>query len=275
VSFVLVFAVIAVFSRSARLGIRSLGLMVGLLLLVPWLMGPLLIKLTQWNSANPEIEEFDPFADDCPDAVVESVPKVETSMADLGFRSRGHFRVSGAVPNGEAFVTVFENSKEKQTAQLFTMVVSSGPASQTSTVIGFTSEFSDGTKLATSNSKVMSLMPRVRMRDGSASFPEIRGPRRLYEIHQACLVHYCGDALRVEPVMKDPSEFLRRSIHDDTAKFAETGYYYFDEAHERYRPTWIGACLMTWKSLWPSSAIRRAIRRRTTKRMLEELGLDR
>jgi hypothetical protein len=74
--------------------------------------------------------------------------------------------------------------------------------------------------------------------------------------------------------MNDPAEFLRQQIHNDTAKFAETGYFYFDETHERYRPTWTGACLMAWKSLWPASAIRRAIRRRTTKRMLEELGLD-
>ena len=82
----------------------------------------------------------------CPEVFVEIVPKVELSMAELGFRSSGHFRMTGAIPNGEAFVTVFANPKEQQTAPLFTTVVGSGPVSKTAAVIGFTTEFSDGTR---------------------------------------------------------------------------------------------------------------------------------
>jgi hypothetical protein len=268
-----IFALSMILFRYVELGTGSFAAALGLILFMPWIVGPLAVKLTHWSSANPNIAPIDPFAEDCPEAFIEIVPKVELSMAELGFRSHGHLRVTGAAPNGEVFVTLFDNPKEKQTGQLFTIFARSGPASQTTTAIGFTTEFTDGTKLATSNSPVIGLTPPVRIRDGSGAFPTIRGPRRLYQIHQACLAHYCGDAIRMQRSINDPADFLRQSISQETAKFAESGYYYLDEKHERYRPTWGGAFLMAWKSLWPVKPIRRMIRIRKAERMLRELGL--
>ena len=74
-------------------------------------------------------------------------------------------------------------------------------------VIAFTTEFNDATKLTTSNSSELSIIPVPRLREGSGWFPEFKRPLRLFQIHQASVARFGADALRLEPNLKDPAEF--------------------------------------------------------------------
>ena len=141
-------------------------------------------------------------------------------------------------------------------------------------VIAFTTEFNDATKLTTSNSSELSIIPVPRLREGSGWFPEFKRPLRLFQIHQASVARFGADALRLEPNLKDPAEFLRRSMHADAERCLDTGYYYEDVNRGVYRPTWRGACLMAWKSTWPVKPIRRFIRKCRSSQLLSELELD-
>src|SRR5262249_33660943 len=133
--------------------------------------------------------------------------------------------------------------------------------------------FSDGTWLATGNSRMARAIPSLRARRGSMSFPWITDPGELYEIHAASVAHYAADGIPVEPATQDPAEFLRSSIRRELAEFAEVGYTRLVEARGIHRYTWKGAFLMAWKLTWPIKAIREWSRRRKGSRMLRELGL--
>lgn len=104
----------------------------------------------------------------------------------------------------------------------------------------FETAFDDRTRLLTSNSRQVNIMPRVRIRDGSESFPKINNPRRLFEIHRASVAQFGGGAIRLEPAIADPVEYLRQKWREDSGRFLETGYYYHDAKREVYRPTCAG-----------------------------------
>jgi hypothetical protein len=260
--------------RPGGMAIDNLATVLGIILLVPWLLAPLTIKLRHWNSPHPQIEACDPLAVEEPEEFAESARELELAMADLGFCCLGYYRLTKQVPGCESLVLLFANESEKQTAKWLTVMFQSGPLRKMATSLLFTTDFTDGTRLATSNNLLPSPFPRIRVREGTASFPAVRGPRRLCEIHRACIKHFCGDAIRVLPTIKDPAEFLRQSIGEELAKFAESGYLYLDDKLDVYRPTWIGAYLIGWKLLWPLKPIRAMIRRRRAARLLLDLGFS-
>src|SRR4029077_19945672 len=114
----------------------------------------------------------------------------------------------------------------------------------------------------------------IRVRAGSMQLPEIEGPRRLYEIHQATIAAFGHDAVIRKPVIDDPATFLRTNFHNDVAKFAESGYYYLNAKRGVYRLTWKGAILMSFKILWPFNWVRELRRRGQAARLLRELSLS-
>jgi len=234
---------------------------------------PILLKVTQWCAAERQFEPLDLNTEGTPQAFRTWSRSIIPGMEALGFEVRDHFRLSQAVPNATAFTTLFENRSSRLTAQHFTVIAKSGILRRSETVLTFTTEFTDGTKLYTSNSRALGLLPRIGIREGSMSFPEIDDPRRLYAIHDASLAHFAGDGIRVDQVIEDPAEFLRTNYHKDVAKFAESGYYYLVEKRQVYRPTWKGSTLMAWKSLWPVKPVRELLWRRRAARLLRELGL--
>jgi hypothetical protein len=258
------------------LGSASSGLAASLLIVLvgQWVVGAPMIKLTQWSAANPLVEPFDPWSGDKPQQVIKGIRSDASSMEEIGFRNLVNYRVLHAGPNTEAIATLFENRKERQTAKLFMVMVKAGPVRKSEATLAFTTEFADGTKLTTSNNTTPSIFPPIRIRQGSMSFPRIRDPRKLHEIHRASVARFGGDDERAMPRIEDPLDFVRESMQADTAKFAETGYYYLDGKYDVYRPTWKGAILMTAKSAWPVKQIRSLIRRRRGARLLRELMVE-
>jgi hypothetical protein len=273
--FILSFAIYLALARSFASGAISLWAVLAVVVFVIWIAAPIGLKLRHWASPNPDIETVDLGSDEIPEAFAAAYHGVERSMEDIGFRLAGCLRVTNSVPGGRTVIALFENARERQTAQLFTVSVRLGFLRRTVTVLVFITEFDDQTKLITSNSHQPAIMPRLRIREGSESFPQIDSPRRLFEIHRASVARNGGDASRLEPSIKDADEFLRQLWRDDSAKFLETHYFYHDEKHGVYRPTWRGAYLMSWRLLWPVKPIVRVLRKRRAARLLSELGLER
>jgi hypothetical protein len=235
---------------------------------------PFILKQGQWVAADREYLPFDLESAEAPEAFRSWAATIIPVMHDLGFTFRGHFRPTIAMPRADSFVTLFSNRNTRQTAQLFTVIARRGIIRISETVLNFTTEFADGTTLYTSNSRTLPLQPRIRIRDGSMSFPEIDDPRRLYAIHQATLVSFAALAPRQSVVIDDPAEYLRTNFQRDVGKFAECGYYYLDVERNVYRMTWRGAALSGWKMLWPFKSIRGLLRRIRAERVLRELYLD-
>ena len=181
----------------------------------------------------------------------------------------------GAAHNATAYVTLFVNRQQRQYVKLWTSIVRSRNArSVTETTLAFFTHFTAGSTLVSSNNRTRSLMPPIRIHAGSMSAPWIRHPNRLYAIHQACAAHFASGETRIEIPIGDAAEFLRNSQLKETAKFAECGYYFLDEAKGVYRPTWKGAILMSGKLRWPIKQIRVMLARRKAERILREVGME-
>jgi hypothetical protein len=255
----------------------AVDVLVACALVFPWVILPLRMRKTHWVSVDARFEPFDPERDDVPTRAAEVLQEIVPDLERLGFRCLGHFRVEGTVANADACVTLFENRRTRQTARRLTTIVEKSRNPQLRqgvTSLIFYTEFTDGSRLVTSNTAQRSIQPIRRNRPESMSFPWIQDPVRLYAIHDACVARYAGDGIRVAPTISDPAEYLRTSRNDEVARFVESGYYQRDEASGRYRSTWKGAYLMTWKLLWPVKPVRHLLRDYWAARMLRELGLD-
>ena len=267
------FTCIALF-RFIDSGAISVWTLVALPVLLLAIIGPATLKLGHWYSPDPQVELINSLIDETPNEFVSAVRRTDRPLEALGFRLAGDLRVSNAIPGATTFVALFENVKGKQIAQVVTAIAVNAHVRKSVTLIAFTTEFNDKTKLTTSNSVHLAVIPFVRLREGSQSFPSIKSPHRLFEIHQASVARFGSDAARLPRSIDDPAEFLRRAMRADTDTFLDTGYYYEDPKYGIYRPTWRGACLMAWKSTWPVKPIRALIKKRRAAELLRELGLE-
>jgi hypothetical protein len=241
----------------------------------PWIVGALKLKQSHWATADPHYEPIDVQSEQTPRVVKESNVAISSQLEALGFANRGHFRVARSISNGGVHVTLFENRPARQYAKLFSALLTvGGVPTVKETSLAFFTDFDDGLTLVTGNNKTRPLTPRIRVHEGSLAVPWIGNPRRLYEIHNACITHFGNGASRVDIPIKDPIDFLRKSQLKETVKFAESGYYYLDANAQVYRLTWRGAILGTWKLLWPIKQIRATLAVRRSARVLHELGIE-
>jgi hypothetical protein len=277
--FIFMSAILAFFTSMALfhfVGSGAIPVWIALAVLVLWLpiIGPVTLKVAHWYSPDPQVELINSLIDETPTEFADAVRQVDRPLESLGFRLAGDLRVSNAMPGGTTFVALFENAKERQVAQVITAIAVTAHVRKTVTLLLFSTEFNDQTKLSTRNSPQSIVIPLLRHREGSHSFPWIKSPHRLFEIHQASIARFGGDAARVAPSIDDPAEFLRRSMRAEADTFVDTGYYYEDPKYGIYRPTWRGACLMAWKSTWPIKPIRQFVRKRRAAEFLRALGLE-
>jgi hypothetical protein len=248
----------------------AIAAMIGLAAIVT----PIAMKRTLEVAANRHYAPFYLDSTVAPEVFRRWAETLTPALHGLGFAFLGHFRPSDADRHSDAFVSLFENRTSSQTALFFTVTAKRAIFRLSETVLVYTTEFADDTRLLTSNNQTLSPLPRIRIRKGSMSFPYIDDPNRLYAIHQAALALFARDAVRVENVIEDPAEFLARAHQKDVARFAECGFYYLDPARNVYRLTWRGAILMSWKALWPFKRIRELLRRAQAARLLRDLDLS-
>lgn len=232
------------------------------------------IKQNQWLAADFIFEEIDLFDDRTPEPVRALLHEMGPQIEALRFTNLGLFLRRNQVPNAVSYVALFEHRPKRQIAE-FAYIIARAPGVQKIvTTLFLTTEFTDETRLVTTNSRVPKLTPNARLRKGSMSFPNVRDPARLHAIHNACIARYAGDAIRVEHDTSDPAEFLSDKSRKDVARMAETGYFYLDEKNRLYRYSWKGAIMAVIKLTWPVKPVRACLRRRKAARLLRELGLE-
>jgi hypothetical protein len=230
-----------------------------------WALAPLLVWNRQTHAAGLEFLPIEPGGPRDDPRVADRLREAGEELRGLGFLPRGAFRLRRGGRGTTSYVAVFEKADTGEAAKL--VAVTAGRVFHHS--INFISEYEDKTTFTTSNSRVAPVTPRLPGHPDSMAFPQVRDARTLYEVHRA---RGPRDA-RPVGVGDDLPAYLARSEGRAFPHWIASGYYYLDESARVYRPTWKGACLMTWKSLWPVSALRRALRMRKASRALRQLGV--
>jgi len=222
--------------------------------------------------ADPSSERFDPGDSGLPEPVASGLRSLVPTFEALGFSAVGHFYRSAIAPPHRMYVTLLFNRKSQQAARFGTVFHRGKKLTRTWSLLGFTTEFTDGTMLVTCCRSEEP--PGIGLRYGSIAFPEFHNPRRLHEIHEAAVNRYCSDGIRRDLSNVNPEDYYRESIRRATAALVDTGDYYLDEEQQVLRATWKGAMLMSWKQLRPIKRRRAMLRRRRTARLLRELDLE-
>jgi hypothetical protein len=250
-----------------------IALYIGYRAYLQWVLPVLVVRKTK-ITADRQYIPLGPDDGQTPEPVRASIRVLKPKVEALGFRTVGNYSSRDERLNSIVYLTLFENRETSQTARLFTLDVLSPRSPRRETTLLFHTEFADGTRLATGNSASGTLTPRVRVRKGTAAFPQCRDPEKLYEIHQAALARFAGDALRRPPSMTEPLEYLRSFAYEQTLKQVETGYYYLDEESGVFHHTWKGAAMKALRLGWPGKQVYNFLRRRRAERLLKEMGIE-
>jgi hypothetical protein len=142
--------------------------------------------------------------------------------------------------------------------------------------VEFVSRFRDGTVVHTNNSPQPGVFgPRPTHTAGR--FPAVKEADRLYRLHQA-LAERHPSGLKVlrldEEFAGEARATVAASLVEEMEAQVKTGYLHLSPQERVYRPTCKGACLMTWKLLWPVKAIRRVLQEREAARLMADLAVQ-
>jgi hypothetical protein len=194
-------------------------------------------------------------------------------LEGLGFSLVVHVYLPEQVPNVVAILALLENRQANDLAMVVTMHARSegpvGPETLKTHYVEFGSELVNGSEVATNNSSELPAFapPPERI---VLQMPQLEDLARLYRCHELSIDEFGRAARKPLPPSDSLLEALRADMIRELESQVGTGCLYRDTATNTYRATWAGAFVMTWKQLWPVSAVRRFRRRRRAETLLAE-----
>ena len=246
-----------------------LVLIIGALLVTPYILVPIHLHRVHWVSANHDYQTYHPEREVVPEEVWSYIRETVTNLNGCGLKLLGHFRKSGHVPGAMTFVTLMRSTDRLTVAKVITILTKSKTPLAGHNSLAFFTESTDGSEIVTTNNSKPVYTPHPRKRI-ALSLPQIQNPRELYDFHQRSVQTFC-DAPKPCMLNGNPSEYLKHYAEAELAHWVREGYYKLDPAAQDCRLTWKGAALIAWKYLWPIRTIRRAWQRHKTKKLLRKL----
>jgi hypothetical protein len=254
--------------------------LLGLALLV-YVGGPVLVHSKLKQAADPRLIPFPVDHPDLPKDADRTFQSVIDQLRPAGFEPVTGLAMPDQTPNVKAIMLVLANRPAKDSAFVtiaYARVVTQGSAEwqKKSYSVEFVSNFRDGTAVHTTNTRtpaVMAPWPGHAM----ARFPDVQNARRLYRLHRGLVARAPspGQVFRVDEEFRgDAAAAVAASAVEQLEAQVPAGYMYLAPDEGVYRPTWKGAFLMTWRLLWPVTALRRTALDRRARRLMAELEAE-
>ncbi|MGA2300148.1 MAG: hypothetical protein ABSG77_05585 [Candidatus Acidiferrum sp.] len=187
-------------------------------------------------------------------------------MQSLGFEFLGCYDCGVLASNTQSFIAHFCN---RTTNDFANVSVATSPQ-RTAGYFEFSTRFGNGLALETNTNGVLPLTPdnpEVRV----FRFPEIKEPRELYQVHKSLAEKYANRQWTQGEPKGQEIQRLVRVMENYGPRHAKMGYMYLAPDGEAYFLTWKGAILMTWRGLWPTALIRRAMHKYEMRAELQSL----
>jgi hypothetical protein len=242
--------------------------------LAPYILGPVLVRLSQRWPPRPAFEPYDPIRHPLPDQLAASFRESVDALVRLGFRLVADLAHTSPITKIQLRVALLA----ADTAGEYTLVIggrSTNPKTKVSTCyVDFPTKFADGTTLSvTNNTEPGAYGPPP---GGVVErLPQVRDPARLRRVHAALLDRrYAGRQPVAVDVATNPAGFVGDALARDYQQQVGTGVLWLDERGQVFRPTWLGAWVMTWRLLPPLRHILEARVRRHAAALLADLGLQ-
>jgi hypothetical protein len=235
---------------------------------IPLALGPILVKLSNSTSTRPDIVIID--ERELPPPVAYYFRSLGTRVEALGFKRVSYLRIDRAAKNASSFLMYLCNRDTMDLANSVTMFITGRPIALTVSYFEFCRKFADGSELETSNSS----QPGVLARDPARlvfRFPGTDSPQTLWELHRKLVRKEKKFSQPFLPPEGTEIDAFRANYGKAIETQSTMGYFTRDGSSHIYRPTWKGACLMTWKLCWPIKQVRAALNRARTDRLLRDL----
>ena len=206
--------------------------------------------------------------DELPHGVSSHIRAQIRPMQSLGFELLGCYDCGVLTSNTRRFIAHFCN---RTTHDFANVSVATSPQKM-SGYIEFSTRFGNGLTLETNTNSDLPLTPdnpEIHV----FRFPEIREPRELYLVHRRLIEKYAGGQWAQGEPKGQEIQRLVRVLEDYGPRHAKLAYMYLAPDGEAYFLTWKGAILMTWRGLWPTSLIRRAIHKYEMRAELRSLHI--
>ena len=249
----------------------ALAALWGSVFLIPYVLGPILIRRSQWMGTEETSEPADLDGDAVPDDVARTFRFVDGELSGLGFERVSSSIDRGRVPKATAYLAVYRHREAKEVARFLAVVAESARVRKFNPVLSFSTEFADGTEVYTANGRGPRIGPRLGPPVHGFDFPEVGEVDRLLRLHRAAVARFEGGRLRVDAAGQDPLGLQRRINRRYQEMVVARGYYHADDDHRRLRPTWKGAILMAWQLAWPVKPLASASRKARSARLIRQL----
>lgn len=211
----------------------------------------------------PRVEAID--LSSMPESIAEKIGSYCIKLENLDFKRVGYFELPDFMPNVLCRLSLLLNAVDKTWA----MVAVLKSKHQEICYVEFCTEFFDGMEICTSNSSQLQGFIKTPCKK-VFQFPMlIKNIDALYEAHNYLKnLHFGNKNITINGIGKE-RKYLESNLTKDFAQQAELGFYYLNCENTKYRPTWKGAILMTWKQIWPIGLIQRIILRKKAERILQ------
>ena len=237
-----------------------------------YLLLPLLVKFSQSLRAGSAYEPL--WREQLPPEVMAFMDRTVWEMQTVGFVPAVLVRETGAVPDVTMYLVLFTSPATQDRAAAAFSIGSNELTTIRTPTVTFEAKFDNGFAVETGNFADAGVFPRDPSRN-RMHIPKLKNVAVLYELHRRRRAKHGPRAARV--VLPPPGRELDEQRAEEAAdkeRVCAAGYYWLDAAAGKYRPTWKGAYLMTWKLLFPIGWMRRRAKRLRARRELSELGLD-
>lgn len=215
------------------------GVVVLLMLLAPYWLGPITIKFKQSRPTKPQAME--PVAD---------TASLSSQLAAFVAGSRGvlealGFRNFAILQQGAGVVVLAET----EPGTVATALAIEKPDGRLHALLGFTTRLHGGAKLRTSNSPLPAITP-APAGESRIRLPAEQNAGRLYAIHVRRVAEATAAGKRIDRLtIGDPVAYQHAEELASLAQFVASGYW--RRNGDRLTLTWKGAFLSAWRLLPP------------------------
>ncbi|HET7296978.1 MAG TPA: DUF4253 domain-containing protein [Gemmatimonadales bacterium] len=243
-------------------------------LFAPYWLGPIVVWLTQRAGARPLFEPFVPARHQVPPDVAAALTQTCDALGREGFHVVADLFLAGHVKHVSTRAVLLENGATDEVALAVAAFSAARPARLAACYVELPTKLGDGRSVTVNNNPRAGAFTSARSRI-VVRFPDVRDPGRLCRIKRAYLERYYRGVERVPfEHQGDPARLLSDAMVRELEEQVEAGMWWRDDVAQVFRPTFVGAWVMSWKLLPPFRAIRTARLRRRAAAVLRELGMD-
>ena len=231
--------------------------------------GPLLVKQTMWIKRYNQLIPMS--LESLPLDVQPFFIQTGNGLLNLGFKPVKYFYNQGQTTHCNSHYSLWVNEASKDIVVIADILADNGISKQRVPYIEFVTDFTDGSDINTNNSSQPSVFPKLPNKE-TFSLPDIYDPYTLYFIHNNMVQRYGKDKIKILPQQEQYEFYLHKSNLDALEQREKIGYLYLDRKEDKYRPTLLGAYLMSWRIIWPINKIQLALMKKEAKVLVNQIN---